>query len=31
MRMLHVSALVGAAVLIALPFVVPTYFLHLLI
>ena len=31
MRMLHVSALVGAAVLIALPFVVPAYFLHLLI
>ena len=31
MRMLHVSALVGATVLIALPFVVPTYFLHLLI
>ena len=31
MRMSHVPALVGAAVLIALPFVVPIYFLHLLI
>jgi branched-chain amino acid transport system permease protein len=29
--MVHVAALAGAAVLIALPFAVPTYFLHLLI
>ena len=31
MRMSPLSALAGAAVLIALPFAVPTYFLHLLI